>query len=91
MEESPPCGVCQGLDAYHLVISADSLLKSAANGCESCYILKEGIGYFTESFDGSFELLVDSSLYVAVLNKDKKKLAWIEFYTHIGKSTAFCS
>ncbi len=75
------------LDVYKLVIPADSLLKGVANHCEACSIIEKGILHFTKSFDAiaTFQLLVDCSLYITLIDKDKKRLATIEFYTHNSK------
>jgi hypothetical protein len=87
MEKSLPCDACRDLDTYHLIITADSLSKSATGGCEACSVLDQGLSHFLDHFeaDTSLELLVDYSLFVFAKIKYHETLSTVEFYTHIGR------
>jgi hypothetical protein len=80
------CEVCGNLEACHAEISAASLVQSAASGCQACSILKNGVFNFVGDFEqvDRLQLVVDVSLSVYVLGKQKEHLGVIEFYTLPG-------
>jgi hypothetical protein len=82
------CEVCRDLDVFDLSISPGALLMSAENGGRACSILQKGINSVQESVCDveTLELVIDYSLYVVAMGKDKTRLATVEFYTHDGKA-----
>jgi hypothetical protein len=87
MKDSLSCDTCHDLDigCLNSLITFASLSKSAADGCNVCATLKNGLGHINDHFsaDDTLEFVLDSSLYVFVKDKDGESCT-VEFYTHKG-------
>ncbi|OAL19364.1 hypothetical protein AYO22_09908 [Fonsecaea multimorphosa] len=77
------CEVCGNLGACHTEVSAAALVQSAASGCPACSILKDGVFNLVEDFEqiDKLQLVVDLSLFVYLLGKQRERLGVLEFYT----------
>jgi len=86
MEQKKICEVCKDLELFDDEIFIESLLQSAANGCQSCAMLKDGVSNFVEDFKqvNRLQLVLDISLFIYALGTNSETVGVFEFYTLPG-------